>query len=73
MLSVVVPNEVERVSPVNTSGYVAARFVSSDMSIDVPRVAVSAPPESERPVPRRLLNKLPLTTRLVVEAVRNDE
>ena len=34
---------------------------------------VRAPPEFDSPLPKRLLNELPLTMRLVVEAVAKDE
>ena len=38
-----------------------------------PVPTVRAPPDSDRPLPNRLLNDEPFTTRFVVEAVVNDE
>ena len=42
-------------------------------TIEVTPAFVNAPLTSESPVPSRLLNELPLTMRLVVEAVIKEE
>jgi hypothetical protein len=54
------------------SGLVPEHVVPPEHEAEMTPELVSVPPELERPVPNKLLNELPFTMRLVVEAVAND-
>jgi hypothetical protein len=54
------------------SGFVPEQMVPPEQEAEMMPVLVSAPPESERPVPVRSLNDSPLTMRLVVLAIAKD-
>jgi hypothetical protein len=54
-------------------GLVPEQVVPPEHVAEITPELVNAPDERDSPVPSRLLNDEPLTMRLVVEAVTNDE